>query len=355
MGIHIAAPALTFGRGNALEAIARERLSTVYFPGGKITMLPDEAVDRATLAAGRTVPTLSLYLRVDATSMEILSTESRVERITVADNLRLAELDTRLNEDAVAQGRVEGPHGDDLFALWKLAKFLKAARGAGEEKNLRLDYTFRVTEGRVAIEPRRRGSPVDMLVAELMIHVNSTWGKLLAERGYDALYRNQKGAKTRMEVAPGTHEWLGVSHYAWTSSPLRRFSDLANQRQLIAMLGGSEPAYTREELAAAGAGLRGHLRGLCRAPAAARALLVPALPPAGGHRERRCDRDPRRAGAHRRAAAGVPRRGAADRRPPGSGCAFPSAKWTCGKPTYWPATRGNDLEFRLMSRPEREP
>ena len=252
VGIHIAAPALTFGRAAALEAIARERLSTVYFPGGKITMLPDEAVERATLAAGRTVPALSLYLRVNASSMEILSTESRVERITVADNLRLAELDTRLNEDAVAQGRVDGPHGEDLFALWKLAKFLKAARGAGEEKNLRLDYTFRVAGGRVAIEPRRRGSPVDMLVAELMIHVNSTWGKLLAERGYDALYRNQKGAKTRMEVVPGTHEWLGVSHYAWTSSPLRRFSDLANQRQLIAMLAGAEPAYTREELAAAG-------------------------------------------------------------------------------------------------------
>jgi exoribonuclease II len=251
VGIHIAAPALVFGRGHPLEAIARERLSTVYFPGGKITMLPAEAVERATLAAGRSVPAVSLYLRVDAGRMEVVSTESRVERIVVADNLRLAELDTRLNEDAVAQGRVEGPHGDDLLVLWKLAKFLKGARGAGEERTDRLDYTFRVADGRVAIEPRRRGSPVDTLVAELMIHVNSTWGKLLAERGYDAIYRNQKGAKTRMEVAPASHEWLGVSHYAWASSPLRRFCDLANQRQLVAMLGSAEPAYAREELAAA--------------------------------------------------------------------------------------------------------
>jgi exoribonuclease II len=251
VGIHIAAPALVFARDHPLEAIARERLSTVYFPGGKITMLPAEAVERATLAAGRSVPAASLYLRVDADRMEIVSAESRLERIVVADNLRLAELDTRLNEDAVALGRVEGPHGDDLLLLWKLAKFLKALRGAGEEKTDRLDYTFRVVDGRVTIEPRRRGSPVDTLVAELMIHVNSTWGKLLAERGYDAIYRNQKGAKTRMEVVPATHEWLGVSHYAWTSSPLRRFCDLANQRQLVAMLGSAEPAYTREELAAA--------------------------------------------------------------------------------------------------------
>jgi exoribonuclease-2 len=89
---------------------------------------------------------------------------------------------------------------------------------------------------------------VDTLVAELMIHVNSTWGKLLAERGFDAIYRNQKGAKTRMEVEPATHDWLGVSHYAWASSPLRRYSDLANQRQLAALLRGEEPAYSRDEL-----------------------------------------------------------------------------------------------------------
>jgi exoribonuclease II len=91
---------------------------------------------------------------------------------------------------------------------------------------------------------------VDTLVAELMIHVNATWGKLLAERGFDAIYRNQRGAKTRMEIEPAEHQWLGVSHYAWSSSPLRRYSDLANQRQLAAALGGTEPAYTREELAA---------------------------------------------------------------------------------------------------------
>ena len=251
VGVHIAAPALAFDRASPLEAIARERLSTVYFPGGKITMLPGEAVARATLAAGATVPVASLYLTVDAASLEVKASDSRIERIVIADNLRLAELDTRLNEETVAAGRVEGPHGEDLFTLWKLAKFLKAARGAGEEKSDRLDYTFRVSEGRVSIEPRRRGTPVDMLVAELMIHVNSTWGKLLADRGYDAIYRNQKGAKTRMEVVPGAHEWLGVSHYAWTSSPLRRFTDLANQRQLVALLASSEPAYSKEELGAA--------------------------------------------------------------------------------------------------------
>jgi exoribonuclease-2 len=251
VGVHIAAPSLFFGREHPLEAVARERLSTVYFPGGKITMRPDAAVERATLAAGRRIPAASLYLDLDPASLEIRASESRLEWIRVADNLRLAELDTRLDADAVAAGRVEGAHGEDLLTLWRFARLLKAARGAGEEKPDRPDYTIRVAEGRVSIEQRHRGTPVDTVVSELMIHVNATWGKWLADRGYDAIYRNQKGAKTRMEVQPGAHEWLGVSHYAWGSSPLRRFTDLANQRQLAAALRGDEPAYTRDELAAA--------------------------------------------------------------------------------------------------------
>jgi exoribonuclease-2 len=251
VGVHIAAPALLFGRDHGVEAIARERLSTVYFPGGKITMLPAQAVEAATLARGRRVAAASLYLTLDAATMEIRDSTSRFEWLEIADNLRLAELDARMSDEAVASGRIEGLHGEELFALWRLARSLKALRGAGEERTDRLDYNIRVVEGRVSIDPRRRGSPVDTLVAELMIHVNSAWGKLLAERGFDAIYRNQKGAKTRMEVEPGAHEWLGVSHYAWASSPLRRFSDLANQRQLAAALKAEEPAYSREELAQA--------------------------------------------------------------------------------------------------------
>jgi exoribonuclease-2 len=251
VGVHIAAPTLFFGTGHGLEAIARERLSTVYFPAGKITMLPESTVERATLAAGRRVPTASLYLDVDPSTFAITATESRMEWITVADNLRLSELDARLNDETIAAGRIEGIHGDDLLTLWKLARSLKAARGAAEERPDRLDYTIRVNAGRVSIEPRRRGTPVDTLVAELMIHVNATWGRLLADRGFDALYRNQKGGKTRMEITPAAHEWLGVSHYAWASSPLRRFCDLANQRQLVALLLGREPAYSRDDLVAA--------------------------------------------------------------------------------------------------------
>jgi len=251
IGIHIALPALFFDRAHVLEAVARERLSTVYFPGGKITMLPQDAVERATLGEGREVPAASLYLTVDAASFAIVAAESRLERVAIAANLHLADLDRRMTAESVAAGRIEGPWGEELAALWRFAQRLRAARGAADERPDRFDYTFRVDAGRVSIQPRPRGTPVDTVVAELMIHTNATWGKLLAEQGYPAIYRNQRAMKTRMEVEPGAHEWLGVTHYAWASSPLRRFSDLANQRQLAALLSGAPPAYERAELESA--------------------------------------------------------------------------------------------------------
>src|SRR4029079_18606910 len=51
VGVHIAAPALTITRDSPLDRIARDRLSTVYMPGDKITMLPPSVIGHYTLAA----------------------------------------------------------------------------------------------------------------------------------------------------------------------------------------------------------------------------------------------------------------------------------------------------------------
>ncbi|HXJ09050.1 MAG TPA: RNB domain-containing ribonuclease, partial [Burkholderiales bacterium] len=108
-----------------------------------------------------------------------------------------------------------------------------------------LDYTFHVEGDRVRIVPRRRGSPLDKLVAEMMIFANSSWGELLAERDVAAIYRVQSTGKVRFSVHPEAHEGLGLACYSWMSSPLRRYVDLVNQWQLIAALGGRRAPYAR--------------------------------------------------------------------------------------------------------------
>ncbi len=243
IGIHIAAPALSIPRGAPLDGIARSRLSTVYMPGRKITMLPDEVIAAFTLGAGRSVPALSLYaeLRPDGS---LVRHETRVESVPIAANLSLDTLGEAFANELPSPTDPEWTA--ELRALWQFAQALFAARGKADFA--RIDYNFDVdwnasAEGRVTIRPRPRGSPLDKLVSELMIFVNSTWGKVLADARAAGLYRTQANGKVKMSTRPAEHQGLGLSHYLWASSPLRRYCDLVNQRQLVAVLSGTKPPY----------------------------------------------------------------------------------------------------------------
>ena len=254
IGIHIAAPGLGFSPDSDLGRIARERLSTVYMPGRKITMLPEDVVEHFTLAAGHTVATISLYLDV-AADYRLLGHETRMERVPVVANLRHHDIEPLFNAGTLAAGLTEFPFRDELKLLWEFAQVLEAGRGKPSDNATRKDYNFVVDwavdsgiavepgKGRVSIEERPRGSPLDTLVAELMIMANATWGAMLRDAGIPALYRVQTAGKVRMSTVAAAHEGLGVDCYAWSSSPLRRYCDLLNQWQLVALLKGEAPPF----------------------------------------------------------------------------------------------------------------
>jgi len=249
VGIHIAAPALAIAPDSALGRIARERLSTVYMPGWKLTMLPDEVVAAYTLCAGHERPAVSLYLDVDAATLDVVSAETRLERVPVAANLRHDELDAVVTADSLAGG-ARCPFGAELAFLFRLAQQLKLRReqqrGKPETFN-RPDYTFKLEANaghepdgseRVQIAVRQRGAPLDLIVAEAMILANSHWGGWLDDNGVPAIYRSQAslapGIKVRMGTKALPHAGIGVAHYSWATSPLRRYVDLVNQWQIIA-------------------------------------------------------------------------------------------------------------------------
>ncbi len=258
VGIHIAAPALALTPGHAIDHIARQRLSTVYMPGNKITMLPDHVVQSYTLQEGRDCPAVSLYLRINESTLEILGSETRLESVFIAANLRHDMLDDVVTEAWLENPATELPAGKtipqmphaQLAFLYRLAQHRKAqreiVRGKPENFN-RPDYNFRVNtlEGqspkgdeRVEISQRHRGAPLDLMVAEAMILANSTWGQWLADLGVPGIYRSQAsllpGVKVRMGTKALPHAGIGVPCYAWSTSPLRRYTDLVNQWQIIA-------------------------------------------------------------------------------------------------------------------------
>jgi exoribonuclease-2 len=245
IGIHIAAPGLAIAPGSEIDALARERLSTAYMPGAKITMLPPDVVGGFSLDEGAERPAVSLYVDYSSAEGVIFSTrQSRIERLPVAANLRHGACEA-LNE-AFGTGEFTGlPFEEELRLLWQAASRLEEARGRPAASAAQLDYSFYVEDGRVRIVPRKRGSPLDKLVSELMILVNRSWGELLAERDIAAIYRVQSVGKVRFSVHPEAHEGLGVSGYAWMSSPLRRYVDLVNQWQLLAALSGTRAPWGR--------------------------------------------------------------------------------------------------------------
>ena len=258
VGIHIAAPALALTPGHAIDHIARQRLSTVYMPGNKITMLPDHVVQSYTLQEGRDCPAVSLYLRINESTLEILGSKTHLESVFIAANLRHDMLDDVVTEAWLENPATELPAGKaipqmphaQLAFLYRLAQHRKAhreiVRGKPENFN-RPDYNFRVNtlEGqspkgdeRVEISQRHRGAPLDLMVAEAMILANSTWGQWLADLGVPGIYRSQAsllpGIKVRMGTKALPHAGIGVPCYAWSTSPLRRYTDLVNQWQIIA-------------------------------------------------------------------------------------------------------------------------
>lgn len=249
VGIHIAAPGLGIKRNDALDAMARQRLSTVYMPGDKITMLPDELVEAFTLAEGKTCPALSLYATIDPSDGSLVATETRAEAVPIAANLRHNDLDDIVTEENLAADAGDYPHKADISLLWQWAQVLEKGRmakresfGLKPEQTNRVDFNFYVEEDVVTILRRKRGAPLDKIVAELMIFANSTWGKLLHDHGVPGIYRSQGAAgggwaarmQVRMVTHAAPHQGLGVDQYVWSTSPLRRYTDLVNQWQILA-------------------------------------------------------------------------------------------------------------------------
>lgn len=252
IGIHIAAPGLGFAPGSPTDAIARERLSTVYMPGRKITMLPPGLIGRYTLGEGGECPAVSVYFDVREQGWTIERQHSVLERVPVGANLRHHQVE-ELDQAFLAGSVPEVRFADELHKLWRFALAREAGRGKPSTTLDRPDYNFYVESDpvlgeRVRITERRRGTPLDKLVAELMILANATWGRLLEDNGLAAIYRVQSNGKVRMSTSAGAHQGLGISHYAWSTSPLRRYVDLVNQWQLLALLRGETAPFQADEM-----------------------------------------------------------------------------------------------------------
>ncbi len=237
IGVHISAPSLN----RELLDIASERISTVYYPGHKITMLPENVIAHYSLDQGKTLPVVSIYFTLD-NELNIVSQESQLERVLVGSNLRIEELEQYFNNENLEQEHGY-PYEQELKLLHKFALKLEEKRGKTSVNQLVLDYNFSfAADGQIQIKPRVRGNPIDKLVSELMIQANCSWGRMLTNAFIPAIYRvKQPMYPVVMTLTPNSHTGLNVDYYTWATSPLRRAADLVNQAQIISLLTNKKP------------------------------------------------------------------------------------------------------------------
>ena len=251
VGIHIAAPSLAIKPGDKMEKNIMERLSTVYFPGGKITMLPENWIAAFSLDAGAYRPAVSIYFDVDS-EFNVGAPTCKIEAVNIAENLRIQAIEPHFNAETGLDeaGEMMFAHHQDLIWFHQFAVALQKARGKYEpDRAPQYDYSIELDEeGKVSVVRRERGSPIDMLVSEMMILANSTWAQMLHDNDLPGLFRVQPAGKVRMSTKSEPHIGMGVQHYGWFTSPLRRAADYINQKQLLSLIDDSaEPLFQQSD------------------------------------------------------------------------------------------------------------
>ncbi|MBS5742391.1 MAG: RNB domain-containing ribonuclease [Neisseria sp.] len=251
VGIHIAAPSLAIKQGDKMEKNIMERLSTVYFPGGKITMLPENWIAAFSLDAGAYRPSISIYFDVD-NKFNVGASTCKIEAVNIAENLRIQTIEPHFNAETGLDeaGEMMFAHHQDLIWFYQFAIALQKARGKYEpDRAPQYDYSIELDEeSNVSVVRRERGSPIDTLVSEMMILANSTWAQMLDENELPGLFRVQPAGKVRMSTKSEPHIGMGVQHYGWFTSPLRRAADYINQKQLISLIDDTaEPLYQNSD------------------------------------------------------------------------------------------------------------
>ncbi|ACL05326.1 Exoribonuclease II [Desulfatibacillum aliphaticivorans] len=260
VGIHISDVSHYVERGSLLDQEAFARSSSIYMPDDKIPMFPPLLAEGLlSLKADQVRPAISVMVRLDRDAV-VLDYEICPSLVRVRRQLTYHEVNMMADDDK------------EIIALSGLAEKLREKRlddGAVlislPEINIWLDEEKNVTLHKVNRESRSR-----ILVSEFMILANRLMASFLADHGSPAVFRAQPEPRLRLFdrdngtlyqnwmqrrhlsrfilcPKPEPHSGLGVDAYVTATSPIRKYFDLAVQRQIRGVL-GLDKKYTQTEV-----------------------------------------------------------------------------------------------------------
>ncbi|RZB30525.1 MAG: exoribonuclease II [Desulfobacteraceae bacterium Eth-SRB1] len=259
LGIHISDVCHFIKKGDIIDREALVRGSSIYMMDQKISMIPScLAENLCSLKAGELRPAVSIMVKISR-FYEIVDYEIVPSIIRVKRQLTYYDVNTVADSDK------------EIVIFHNIAKNFREyrlSRGAVQITLPEINVWIN-GEGELAVTRVNRESAGRMLVAEIMIMANWLTARFLAKHDVPAIFRSQPEPRGRLYKGhkgslfqnwmqrkllsrfvlghkPEHHSGLGLDAYVTTTSPIRKYYDLATQRQIRAIL-GFEELYTADE------------------------------------------------------------------------------------------------------------
>ena len=282
----IACPAVAWPWGSELDKTVLRRASSLYLPEGSLHMMPEPlGVDGMSLAAGKERQAMLARFKISPEG-EICEFDVSLKRITVQANLFYEDCEAFIDcefvekEAANAKPNPAAPYAGMLNQAYELAQVMQAKRieqGAviikRPEPLLILHHNPEQGKDPVRVELLNppAADKTQVMIGEFMVLLNATIAQKAEEWALPLIYRTQHVALPKeyagiweapediarvvkslppasIDQFPRPHAGLGIPAYATVSSPLRRYTDLFNQGQVLSHLQSGVPLFSQGEL-----------------------------------------------------------------------------------------------------------
>ncbi len=266
VGVHITDVAGLVPLDSEADREAASRVSSLYFPDRKIPMFPETvSSDLGSLRPG--APRLALSQLFD------VSTDGSVKCVEIVPSVvRCREKLSYEAADGILADPSHALHGDlselQTVAEWHCIERLQNGAIDVEHPNRRIRIT---DNGDVQVSLQDGRSPANLLVSEMMVMANTAMARFCRDRDIPVVYRVQAAPepadfsdaenevlrryrvlrrmrRASISLTPEPHGGLGVDAYCQATSPLRRYTDLAVQRQVGAYLLDQPLPYDNERI-----------------------------------------------------------------------------------------------------------
>jgi exoribonuclease-2 len=263
--VHIIEVGAVIEKGSLLDRLGLLRGTSIYLPEKTINMLPSSLSENClSLVAGKGRPALSCIFEI-GDDFQIKSATIRNTFIRVSQRFTYDEVDQFLES------------GDFKFnTLYQIAATSESQRIENGAVNVpRKDVSVSVDQqGRVHLKEYNEENPSRQLVSEMMVMANAEMANYAARHDLPMIYRAQEEPdridpaelskipqgpardnaarsvlkKSTVSYTPTPHSGLGLKAYIQATSPIRRYTDLINQRQISHHVKTGKVLYKQEDL-----------------------------------------------------------------------------------------------------------